>query len=276
MRPLPTTYLDRFNGVLYLEQPPLGRKGVHTRIVVATRQEHALPGLHRPALPRVRRGEGVHRPRKGGLGRTHIIRRGFFEMGSGVGHKMTKNYRNTSKTSKVPRRPFEKERLVSELEIIGKYGLRNKREIWRVQLTLSKVRKAARELLTMEENDPKRIFEGDALLRRLTRLGILGEDEQKLDFVLGLTVEKFLDRRLQTMVAESGLAKSIHHARVLIRQRHIRVGRKVVNVPSFMVRVNSEKHIDYSLSSPFGQGRPGRVSRKKEAAAGGGDSADDE
>ena len=32
----------------------------------------------------------------------------------------------------------------SELKIVGEYGLRNKREVWRVQLTLSKIRRAAR------------------------------------------------------------------------------------------------------------------------------------
>jgi hypothetical protein len=29
-----------------------------------------------------------------------------------------------------------------------------------------------------------------------------------------------------------------------------------------MVRVDSQKHIDFSLTSPFGGGRPGRVKRK--------------
>jgi ribosomal protein uS4 len=66
------------------------------------------------------------------------------------------------------------------------------------------------------------MFEGQALMRRLMRLGLLAENENKLDFVLSLSVEKFLDRRLQTRVFEAGLAKSIHHARVLIKQRHIR------------------------------------------------------
>jgi small subunit ribosomal protein S9e len=36
----------------------------------------------------------------------------------------------------------------------------------------------------------------------------------------------------------------------------------VVNVPSFIVRLDSQKHIDFSLKSPFGGGRPGRVKRK--------------
>jgi small subunit ribosomal protein S9e len=108
------------------------------------------------------------------------------------------------------------------MKLIGEFGLRNKREVWRVKLTLAKIRKAARELLTLEDKDPKRLFEGNALLRRLVRIGVLPEDKMKLDYVLGLRVEDFMERRLQTQVFKLGLAKSIHHARVLIRQKHIR------------------------------------------------------
>jgi len=190
---------------------------------------------------------------------------------------MGKDYRTYSKTTKPPRRPYEKERLDRELKLCGEYGLRNKREIWRLGFFVAKCRAVARALLTLPAKDPKRVFEGEALLRRLTRLGILSEAEQKLDYVLGLTVEKFLDRRLQTRVFSAGLAKSIHHARVLITQRHIRVGKRLVNVPSFMVRLESDKHIEFALTSPFGGGRAGRVKRKrlrnKGSEAAGGDEA---
>jgi small subunit ribosomal protein S9e len=150
-----------------------------------------------------------------------------------------------------------------------------------VKLVLSKIRAAARELLTLEEKDARRVFEGFALLRRLTRLGLLDETKQGLDYVLSLKVQDFLERRLQTQVFKLGLAKSIHHARVLIKQRHIRVGKQLVNVASFLVRIDSQKHIDFALNSPFGGGRPGRVKRRaianrksgKEAAA---DDGDDE
>lgn len=153
--------------------------------------------------------------------------------------------------------------------------------MWRVKYTLAKIRKAARELLTLDEKDPRRLFQGNALLRRLVRIGVLDEGRMKLDYVLGLRIEDFLERRLQTQVFKHGLAKSIHHARVLIRQRHIRVRKQVVNVPSFVVRLDSEKHIDFSLNSPFGGGRPGRVKRKnmKKVASGegaGGDDGDDD
>ena len=185
--------------------------------------------------------------------------------------------RNHGKTARSPRRPFEKERLDSELKMVGQFGLRGKRELWRVQLKLSQMRKAARTLLTLDEDDPRRMFEGEALLRRMMRYGVLDESKRELDYVLALTPSDFLERRLQTLVFKLGLAKSIHHARVLIRQRHIRVGKQIVNVPSFLVRTDSQKHIDFSLSSPFGGGRPGRNRRKREAAKrGGGDEEDDE
>ena len=105
---------------------------------------------------------------------------------------------------------------------MGEYGLRCKRELWRVQYALSRIRNNARMLLTLDEKNSRRIFEGEALLRRMNRYGLLDESQNKLDYVLALTVENFLERRLQTLVFKSGMAKSIHHARVLIRQRHIR------------------------------------------------------
>lgn len=65
-----------------------------------------------------------------------------------------------SKTYVTPRRPYEKVRLDQELKIIGEHGLKNKREVWRVKYALAKIRKAARELLTLEEKDQRRLFEG--------------------------------------------------------------------------------------------------------------------
>jgi small subunit ribosomal protein S9e len=169
-------------------------------------------------------------------------------------------HRNYNKTSQPPRRPYEKERLDQEMKLLGEYGLRCKREIWRTQLALAKVRSAARKLLTLDEKDPKRVFEGDAMLRRLVRYGVLSQDEKRLDDVLRLSTQKFLERRLQTRVYKMNYAKSVHHARVLISQRHIRVGKQLVNQPSFLVRGESESHIDFTLHSAYNNatGRPVR------------------
>merc|ERR1719224_78646 len=142
---------------------------------------------------------------------------------------------------------------------------------------MAKIRTAARTLLTLDEKNEQRLFAGDALLRRMIRLGLLLESEKKLDYVLGLTTAKIMERRLQTKVFKLGLAKSIHHARCLIRQRHIRVGRQICDIPSFLVRLDSEKHIDFALTSPFGGGRPGRVRRRRKGGdkAEGGDEEED-
>lgn len=145
-----------------------------------------------------------------------------------------------------------------------------------MQMVLSKMRSRARELLTLDEEDPRRLFEGEALLRRMYKYGFLDESQDKLDYVLSLTPQDVLERRLQTLVFKLGLAKSIHHARVLIRQRHIRVGKQIVDIPSFIVRVDSQKHIDFALNSPFGGGRPGRNKRRSMASKSGGGGGDEE
>ena len=159
---------------------------------------------------------------------------------------MGKTYNNTNgKTVSTPRRPWDSERFDRELQLIGRYGLRNKREVWRAQLLLAVVRKKARALMILDEKDPKRIFDGGALLRRLARMGVIESENQKLENLLNLTVERFLDRRLQTRVLALGYAKSIHHARALINQRHIRVGKTLVNQPNFTVRTASDRQIGF-------------------------------
>eukprot|EP01013_Petalomonas_cantuscygni_P013618 TRINITY_DN2806_c0_g2_i1.p1 TRINITY_DN2806_c0_g2~~TRINITY_DN2806_c0_g2_i1.p1 ORF type:complete len:194 (-),score=44.46 TRINITY_DN2806_c0_g2_i1:473-1030(-) len=173
-----------------------------------------------------------------------------------------RNYRNFSKVYSAPRRAYEKERLDRELKLCGEFGLRCKREIWRVQRVLGKLRSAARFLLTLPENDVRRNVQGAAILRRCERYGLLTDEKaKKLDYVLALTVPEFLERRLQTVVFKQGLAKSVHHARCLIFQRHVAVNRQVVNVPSFLVRSGS--HIDFAARSPLGGGPPGRVKKSK-------------
>jgi small subunit ribosomal protein S9e len=64
--------------------------------------------------------------------------------------------------------------------------------------------------------------------------------------------------------------------------QHFRVGKQIVDVASFLVRVDSQKHIDFALSSPLGGGRPGRVKRRnlkaasKKAAGGDGDEEEED
>ena len=99
-------------------------------------------------------------------------------------------------------------------------------------------------------------------MRKLEKYGILIDSENTLNHVLSLKVQDFLERRLQTIIFKRGLARSIHHARILILQRHISVNGDLVTVPSFLVKMKSQKDIGYFSKSPFGGGNPGRVRRK--------------
>lgn len=147
-----------------------------------------------------------------------------------------------------PAHPWVKERLLQEIELVGRYGLRNKRELWRAQTLARKLRHQARSILALPE-ELRRQSER-ALLRRVYELGLLPENAT-LDDVLGLTVEDILRRRLQTVVYEKGLARSIYEARQLIVHGHIAIRGRRVTSPGHLVRRDEEDHIDYAPGSPF-------------------------
>ena len=114
----------------------------------------------------------------------------------------------------------------------------------------------------MPETDPRRIFQGQSLIKRLKKYGILENNTETLEQILSLKIQDFLERRLQTLVFKKGLAKSIHHSRVLIRQRHISINNDLVDIPSFLVRIESQDKLGFFSKSPLAGGIPGRVRKK--------------
>ncbi len=152
------------------------------------------------------------------------------------------------KKYETPRFPWRTDTLQMELKLLGQYGLRNKRELWRHKTMLSKFRGIARSLLGMPTS--QRIKLEKQLLHRLQRLGILSK-EAVLDEVLDLSLEDILERRLQTLVFRKGLAKSIYQARQLITHRHIAIEEKRVSSPSYLVLRDEEPRITYAPTSPL-------------------------
>jgi len=148
----------------------------------------------------------------------------------------------------TPRFPWRTDTLQTELKLLGQYGLRNKRELWRHETMLSKFRGIARSLLGMPETK-RRAFEKQ-LLNRLQRVGFLSE-KAVLDEVLDLSLEDILERRLQTLVFRKGLAKSIYQARQLITHGHITIEGKRVSSPSYLVLRDEESKITYTPTSPL-------------------------
>lgn len=141
------------------------------------------------------------------------------------------------KKYQTPKRPWDKERIEEEKEILKKFGLKNKREIWRAEAQLRKYRRLARELVGEKDEEKKK-----ELTEKLVKVGILTK-ESAIDDVLSLTVENFLNRRLQTVVHKRDLANSPKQARQFIAHGHVLIDNKRVPFPSFMVPVKEEGNI---------------------------------
>ncbi len=131
-----------------------------------------------------------------------------------------------------PRSPWRADQLAQELYLLGNFGLRNKRELWKAETQLSSMRKQARTLLAATEQ--VRLREEKKLLDSLRRKGLITEGAS-LDDILSLTVEDVLARRLQTMVFKKGMALSPLHARQLIVHGHITIGGRTITVPGYSV-----------------------------------------
>jgi small subunit ribosomal protein S4 len=146
----------------------------------------------------------------------------------------------------TPRFPWRTDVLQSELKLLGQYGLRNKRELWRNKTTISRFREIARSLLGMSMEERQKLEK--QLLERLNRLGILPETAV-LDDALDLSIEDILERRLQTVVFRKGLVKSIHQARQLITHGHIAISGQRISSPSYLVLRGEEGKLDYAPTS---------------------------
>lgn len=166
--------------------------------------------------------------------------------------------RKSRKTWERPGHPWIKERLIEEMELVGQYGLRNKRELWKAQTILRKIRDKAKAILSLpkeERGERERSF-----VRFLYNLGLLNSENSTVDDILSLTVRDVLERRLQTIVYRKGLAKTIHQARQLIVHGHIAIAGRRVRSPSRLVTREEEALVDYAVTSPFHERRASSTS----------------
>ncbi|MEM7821848.1 MAG: 30S ribosomal protein S4 [Candidatus Aenigmatarchaeota archaeon] len=145
--------------------------------------------------------------------------------------------KRSRKKYEKPKRPWDKTRIEREKEILRKFGLKNKKELWRAEAMLRKYRRMARDLVAKKDKEKER-----ELIEKLKLMGILKEGSTLTD-VLALTVEDILNRRLQTVVYKMGLANSIKHARQLIVHGHIKIGERKISYPSYVVSKDEENKI---------------------------------
>ena len=155
------------------------------------------------------------------------------------------------KKYETPSHPWQADRINEENELIKKYGLKNKKEIWKVQTSLRRYRGQARELLAkIDSDDPQIKRESNQVLSHLTRYNILPLNST-LDDVLSSEIEAILSRRLQTITYLRGFANTALQARQLITHGHIQIDNRKIDVPGYIVTKNEENKIGYISGSPL-------------------------
>jgi|ETNmetMinimDraft_2_1059921.scaffolds.fasta_scaffold10396_2 small subunit ribosomal protein S4 len=146
----------------------------------------------------------------------------------------------------TPLHPWQATRIEEEKQILNEYGLRNKKEIWKLDSLLRRFRSQAKKLIASTTDQARK--EEKLLIVKLAKLGLLNE-EAHLDDVLGLNLRDVLERRLQTLVYRKNLARSAEQARQFIIHGHVVIDNKKITVPSYLVKKDEEDKLNFLSKS---------------------------
>tara|TARA_Y100000310_G_C20544742_1_gene745064 strand:- start:200 stop:952 length:753 start_codon:yes stop_codon:yes gene_type:complete len=177
---------------------------------------------------------------------------------------------------KKPKKKYKKPLQVWQSDLIDaqkiltkEYGLKNKKEIWRSEGFLKRLRDQAKHLTALDSEQSAK--EKQQLISRIVKLGMIKSDAT-LENILNLEIKDILERRLQTIVFRKNIAKSVKQSRQFIVHGHISVDGVKMNVPSFLVPLDVETKIVFNPSSKLSSDQhPERVkeaSRKEKKQLG--------
>lgn len=133
-----------------------------------------------------------------------------------------------------PKKAYEKARMEGENKLIEKYGLKNKREIWKMLAKVNYFRRRAKSLAKSSYEEQESFF------KKLQEKGL---KVSSIADVLALTIDDLINRRLQTIVFSKGMANTMLHARQMIVHKKILVNGNALNIPSYIVSVSEEESI---------------------------------
>ncbi len=158
---------------------------------------------------------------------------------------------SSTKRYETPNHPYQEDRIAEESELVGRYGLSNKQELYRAQSELRDYRREARRLIGEAQGDVAAAeTAGEEFVTRLQRYGILDASDG-IEAVLSLDVTDVLERRLQTIVYRQGLANTVGQARQFVVHGHVTVEAARVTRPGYEVAVGEEDTIAFDENSPL-------------------------
>lgn len=146
-----------------------------------------------------------------------------------------------SKQFSRPKKAYEKTRIEEENVLVEKYGLKNKREVWKTLATVNYYRTRGKELAKSSNEEQEVLF---------NKLRALGLNIKSTTDVLALQVEDILKRRLPSIVASRKLAQTPKQARQMVVHKKVKISGRVVNIPSYLVPVAEENQIVVEKAIP--------------------------
>ena len=145
------------------------------------------------------------------------------------------------------KRPWDKDRILEEKDIVKKYGIRRKKELRKAETSLRNLRQRARTLIGTKNEKEEAV-----LLKKTYELG-LTEKDATLDAILSLKTGSVLERRLQTMLIKKDLANTPLQARQFITHGHISVDNIKATSPNYIIKIHEENKISYIPKSSLNQ-----------------------
>ena len=133
-----------------------------------------------------------------------------------------------------PRKLYDKPRILEENKLLIKYGLKNKKEIWKADAKIKYFRTRAKSLITADPEDQKKF---------LNKLNKIGLNIENVADVLALNKEDLLKRRLPTVLVGKKMANTSKQARQMVVHKRVKINNKTVNIPSYLIGVDEENLI---------------------------------
>ena len=113
-----------------------------------------------------------------------------------------------------PKKLFDAALIKSENNLIKKYGLKTRREVWKADFAIGKIRNIAKTLITADDKKKEEFVK---------RQAAKGFTVSSIADVLALGKEDYLKRRLQSLLVAKQLARTHKQARQLITHRHVKL-----------------------------------------------------
>ncbi len=140
-----------------------------------------------------------------------------------------------------PRKLYDAALIKSENDLIKKYGLKNRREVWKANFAIGKIRNIAKTLITADDK------EKEGFIKRQAEKGFA---VNSIADVLALNKENLLKRRLQSIVVAKKLARTHKQARQLIVHKHVKINGHTLSSPAHLTTVEEESTVEMNLALP--------------------------